>query len=162
LKHHTLICFVLIVGIACGAFVAVQTDAAGALSPKEARCLIARMLGIQLTSDEVRFKDISSLRIFYTLVRKGVMAFRFVKRAKDKWRIAEIRTGDRRWEDVEMLLHALNVEKTQRARAELESIAMALELYRREHGSYVEAKTEATLVDTLNPRYLKSIVRIDP
>ena len=162
LKHHTLICLVLIVGIACGALVAVPTDAAGDLSPKEARRLIARMAGIQLPSDAVRIKDISAFGNSATVVAQVETAFRFVKGDKDKWRIAEIRTGDRRWEDVEMLLHALNVEKTQRARAELESIAMALELYRREHGSYVEAKTEATLVDTLNPRYLKSIVRIDP
>src|SRR5436853_7748006 len=48
------------------------------------------------------------------------------------------------------------------APAELESIATALESYRREHGSYLESKSEATLIDHLNPRYLARIIRIDP
>jgi hypothetical protein len=162
LKRRTLICSLVIVSVVFAAFIAVQTNAAGDLSPKEARRLIARMAGIQLPSDAVRVKDISSVGNSATVVAQVETAFRFVKGDNDKWRIAEIRTGDRRWEDVEMLVRALNVEKTQRARAELESIAAALELYRREHGSYLEAKTEATLVDTLNPRYLRSIVRVDP
>ena len=89
-------------------------------------------------------------------------AFRLVKDDKDKWRVAEIRTGDRRWEDVDTLVRALNVEKAARARAELEFIATALESYRREHGSYVGAKSEAALVDHLSPRYLARVIRIDP
>jgi len=41
-------------------------------------------------------------------------------------------------------------------------IATALESYRREHGSYIESKSEATLIDHLNPRYLPRIIRVDP
>jgi len=41
-------------------------------------------------------------------------------------------------------------------------IATALESYRREHGSYLESKNEATLINHLNPRYLARIVRADP
>ena len=89
-------------------------------------------------------------------------AFRMVKGDKDKWRIAEIRTGDRRWEDLDTLMRALNVEKTARARAELESIATALESFRRERGFYVVSKSEAALVDNLNPRYLTRVIRVDP
>src|SRR5262249_61428644 len=102
LKHHTLICFVLIVGIACGAFVAVQTDAAGDLSPKEARRLIARMAGIQLPSDAVRIKDISAFGNSATVVAQVEWAFRFVKANKDKWRIAHSRTRNARSEDEQM------------------------------------------------------------
>jgi hypothetical protein len=89
-------------------------------------------------------------------------AFHFVKGDNDKWRIAEIRTGDRRWEDVDNLMKALNAEKAALAHAELETIATALESYRREHGSYPELKSEAALVDRLNPRYLARIIRVDP
>jgi hypothetical protein len=89
-------------------------------------------------------------------------AFRFDKGGDGKWRVAEIRTGDRRWEDVDMLVKALNVEKTARARAELESIATALESFRRERGSYPESKSEAALIDNLNPHYLARVIRIDP
>ena len=31
-----------------------------------------------------------------------------------------------------------------------------------EHGGYVEAKSEAQLVDQLNPRYLTRVIRVDP
>ncbi len=136
--------------------------AAGDLTPKEARRLIARMAGIQLPSDAVRVKDVSAMGSSATVVAQVETAFRFEKGGDGKWRIAEIRTGDRRWEDVDLLMKALNAEKTARARAELESIATALESYRREHGFYPESKTEASLVDHLNPRYLSRIIRIDP
>jgi len=162
LKRRCLIISLLIIIATAIAIIATQTGAAGDLSPKEARRLIARMAGIELPSDAVRIKEISSVGNSATVVAQVETAFRFVKGDKDKWRVAEIRTGDRRWEDVDMLVRALNVEKTQRARAELESIATALESYRREHGFYVEAKNEAGLIDRLNPRYLNEIIRMDP
>ena len=59
-------------------------------------------------------------------------------------------------------MRALNVEKSARARAELESMAAALESYRRERGSYLESKSSAVLIDNLNPRYLARVIRIDP
>ena len=153
----------LLVSIAASiAFVASRTFAAGDLTPKEARRLIARMAGIQLPSDAVRIKEISSLGNSATVTAQVETAFRFVKGDKDQWRVAEIRTGDRRWEDLDTLMRALNAEKTARARAELESITTALESYRREHGSYIESKSEATLIDHLSPRYLARIIRVDP
>lgn len=142
--------------------ITLRTSAAGDLSAKEARRLIANMAGIQLPSDAVRVKDVSSLGNSATVTAQVETAFRFEKDGKGKWRVAEIRTGDRRWENVELLVKALNAEKTARARAELESIAMALESFRRERGSYPELKTEAALIDRLNPRYLARVIRIDP
>jgi len=162
LKRRCLIISLLIIIAIALAMIATHTRAAGDLSPREARRLIARMAGIELPSDAVRIKEISSVGNSATVVAQVETAFRFVKGDKDKWRVAEIRTGDRRWEDVDMLVRALNVEKTQRARAELESIGTALESYRREHGFYVETKNEGELIDRLNPRYLNEIIRIDP
>lgn len=161
-KRSTLIvCLVALV--AAGAFfIASRTRAAGDLSPKEARKLIANMAGIQLPSDAVRIKDISSMGNSVVVVAQVETAFRLVKGDKDKWRITEIRTGDRRWEDLDTLMRALNVEKTARARAELESIATALESFRRERGFYLESKSEAALIDNLNPHYLARVIRVDP
>ena len=139
---------------------AFQTSAQGNLSPKEARRVIARLAGIELPSDAVRIKSISSFGNSVVVVAQVETAFRLVNE-KDKWRVAEIRTGDRRWEDVDLLVRALNAEKTSRVRAELETIATALEAFRRERGSYVEAKTEAALVDFLTPRYLARVIRVD-
>jgi len=153
----------LVAFVAAGSFLVVnRTGAAGDLTPKEARKLIARMAGIQLPSDAVRVKEISTAGNSAVVTAQVETAFRLVKDDKGKWRIAEIRTGDRRWEDLDTLTRALNVEKTARARAELQSIAMALESYRRERGSYLESKSAATLIDSLNPRYLARVTRVDP
>jgi hypothetical protein len=160
-KRNILIISLAVVVLAC-AFVITGTRAAGDLTPKEARRLIARMAGIQLPSDAVRIKEVSATGNSATVVAQVETAFRFDKGGDGKWRVAEIRTGDRRWEDVDMLVKALNAEKTARARAELESIATALESFRRERGFYVEAKSEAALIDNLNPRYLSRVIRIDP
>lgn len=144
------------------ALTCMHVRAAGDLTPKEARKLIAHLAGIQMPSDAVRVKNISSFANSVVVVAQVETAFRFIKGDNDKWRVAEIRTGDRRWEDVDMLVRALNSEKTSRVRAELETIATALESFRRERGFYAEAKSEAALIDQLNPRYLARVIRIDP
>jgi hypothetical protein len=153
----------LVALVSAGAgFVASRARAAGDLSPKEARKLIAGMAGIELPSDAVRVKEISVSGNSAVVVAQVETAFRLAKGDNGKWRIAEIRTGDRRWEDLDTLMKALNAEKTARARAELESIATALESFRRERGAYVESKSEAALIDNLSPRYLARVIRIDP
>lgn len=138
------------------------TEAAGDLSQKEARKLIANMAGIKLPSDAVRIRDISVMGSSAVVVAQVETAFRFTKGDDGKWRVAEIRTGDNRWEDVDMLTRAVNSEKSARARAELETLATALESFRRERGFYVVAKDERVLEDQLNPRYLARLIRVDP
>ncbi|MDX6445213.1 MAG: Type secretion system protein [Blastocatellia bacterium] len=161
-KRTTLIISLLALAFAGAILVVSRTRAAGDLSPKEARKLIARMAGIQLPSDAVRVKEISTSGNSAVVVAQVETAFRLQKDDKDQWRIAEIRTGDRRWEDLDTLIKALNAEKTARARAELESIATALESFRRERGAYPESKSEADLIDNLSPRYLARVIRVDP
>ena len=138
------------------------TQAAADLSPKEARRLIARMAGIELPSDAVRVREVSSLGSSAVVTAQVETAFRFNRGADGKWRVAEIRTGDNRWEDIDMIARAVNAEKTERARAELETIGTALEAFKRERGFYVAAKDESALVDQLNPRYLARVIRVDP
>ncbi len=163
MSKRTMLIISLVAFVATGTFfVARRTRAAGDLSAKEARKLIARMAGIELPSDAVRVKDISTAGNSAIVVAQVETAFRLVKGDKGAWRIAEIRTGDRRWEDLDTLMRALNVEKTARARAELESIATALEAFHRERGFYLESKSEAALIDNLSPRYLARVIRVDP
>jgi len=155
--------FVIVLSLACvtaTTLIVTRTQAAGDLSPKEARKLIARMAGINLPSDAVRVKSVSSLGSSAVVVAQIETAFRFVNE-NDKWRVAEIRTGDRNWEDVDSLLRALNAEKTSRVRAELETIATALDAFRRERGSYIESKSETALMDLLSPHYLVRVIRLD-
>jgi hypothetical protein len=137
-------------------------QAADELSPGQARKLIANLAGIQLPSNAVRVREVSPMGSSALVVAQVETAFRFDKGADGKWRVAEIRTGDNRWEDIEQLVRAVNREKAERARAELETLATALEGYRRERGFYVVAKDEGALIDHLNPRYLTRVIRIDP
>lgn len=137
-------------------------QAADTLSPSQARKLIANLAGIQLPSNAVRVREVSPMGSSALVVAQIETAFRFDKGADGKWRVAEIRTGDNRWEDVEQLVRAVNAEKAERAQAEMETLATALEAYRRERGFYVIARDEGALVDHLNPRYLTRVIRIDP
>ena len=139
-----------------------KPEAAADLSAKEARRLIARVAGIELPSDAVRVKEVSSLGSSAVVTAQVETAFRFNRGDDGKWRVAEIRTGDNRWEDIDMITRAVNAEKTERARAELETIGTALEAFRRERGFYIAAKEESTLIDQLNPRYLSRVIRLDP
>jgi len=159
-SKRDLVVVVVVAIVVSGLLMTNRSQAAGDLSPKEARKLIARLAGINLPSDAVRVKSVSSLGNSAVVVAQVETAFRFVNE-NDKWRVAEIRTGDRNWEDVESLVRALNTEKTSRVRAELETIATALEAFRRERGAYVESKSEAQLIDFLSPRYLARVIRVD-
>ena len=160
LKKRSFVVVFPLICVMAVSLIVTRTQAAGDLSPKEARKLIARMAGINLPSDAVRIQSVSSLGNSAVVVAQVETAFRFVNE-NDKWRVAEIRTGDRNWEDVESLVRALNAEKTSRVRAELETIAIALEAFKRERGSYVESKSEAQLIDFLSPHYLARAIRID-
>jgi hypothetical protein len=140
----------------------VYGQAADTLSQGQARKLIANMAGIKLPSNAVRVREVSMMGSSALVVAQVETAFRFVKDGDGKWRVAEIRTGDNRWEDIETLVRAVNAEKVERARAELETLATALEAFRRERGFYVTAKGEGTLEDHLNPRYLPRLIRVDP
>ena len=150
------------VTIVCLLLALAYGQAADDLSPNQARKIIANMAGIKLPSDAVRVREVSMLGSSAMVVAQVETAFRFVKGEDGKWKVAEIRTGDNRWEDVDMLVRAVNGEKAERARAELETLATALEAFRRERGFYVAAKGEGALVDHLNPRYLARVIRVDP
>lgn len=135
-------------------------------SVRQARCLIAELAGIELPSDAVRVRSVSALSlgdIPSAVVEAVVEAeFRLSKGSDKKWRVARIKTGVGGWADFELLANGINEQKRTRAREELEIVAAALEAFRRERGFYVEAQTERALVDHLNPRYLRRVIRVDP
>jgi hypothetical protein len=135
-------------------------------SVRQARCLIAHLLGIELPSDVVRVRSVSTLAFgnapSAVVEARVETEFRLVRGSDGKWRVGQIRTGGSRSVDVEALASSLNEQKRVRAEEELETLATALEAFRRERGFYIEAKTEHALVDQLNPRYLRRVIRTDP
>jgi Type II secretion system (T2SS), protein G len=137
------------------------------LSVKRARCVIANALHIDLPSDSVRVLSISDLGLPFAsrpsmIVSALVQADVKFQKAQGKWLITQIRTGDGPWIDVESVVSGLNDEKRKRAQSELATLASALEQYHKESGFYIVSEKHPVLVDHLSPRYLSSVIRLDP
>ncbi|HEY0379366.1 MAG TPA: type II secretion system protein GspG [Pyrinomonadaceae bacterium] len=145
----------LLLALVCG-------QAADELSASQARKLIANVAGSRLPTSAVRVREVSVTGSSAIVVAQVETAFRFERGGDGKWRVSEIRTGDDRWENVGAIERTVNAEKAERARAELETLATALESFRRERGFYVVARDERVLEDHLNPRYLARVLRVDP
>lgn len=144
------------------AYTRAQKKASPTPSEKDAREAIRRFAGIELPSNAVTVKDVSSFGSAAVVVAQIETAFRLARGENGKWTVVEVRAGDNRWESVELLTRALDGEKSARARAELELLAAALETYRRERDAYVTGETVNALIDQLNPRYLTSYLYFDP
>ena len=131
------------------------------LGAREARQKIAQAVGIDRV-DDVHIKAISSGIGGEAVVEAQFdAAFRFTQDKQGAWNPVEIRTGDRRWESIELIQTAIRKEKMLRTTADLRTVVTALEAFRRERGFYVAANTGATLVDNLAPKFLGSIIRLD-
>jgi hypothetical protein len=135
-------------------------------SVKRARCLLGRLLGVEIPSDAVRIQEVVPMPLpLASQPSATVVAWVKVdaRLVNDKgWRVSELRTGNRGWVKLEPLIAAVNEEKQKRARAELKLIASALEKFRKDRGFYVVSDSQAVAIDHLNPRYLPQIIRVDP
>ena len=131
------------------------------LGSREAREKIAQAIGLDDPSS-VHIKSISRGMGNEAVVEAQFdAAFRLTKAKDGKWQTVEVRTGDRKWESIELIQTAIRKEKVLRTGADLRSLAGALETYRRDNGSYIAAETCSALIDRLAPRYLISIIRLD-
>jgi len=143
----------------------------GNLDVRTARCLLERYLGFAdnaPSSRAVRIKEISGFSLPLNSRPSAMVEaivpvdFRFSRAAKESWQIVGLRTGNRPWTEPETMLNALNLDKTTRARLDLETLANALEKFRIARGHYVEGDSAAVLVDFLSPDYLGRVIRLDP
>lgn len=130
------------------------------LGAREAREKIAQALGLE-RPDDVRIKNISASGGDAIVQAQFNATFRLTTDKEGKWQAVEVRTGDRRWESIELIHTAIAKEKTLRTTAELRTVATALEAYHRDGGAYVTAETGSALMDNLAPRYLTSVIRLD-
>lgn len=144
-----------------------RSTSATELNVKRARCLVAELLGVTLPSDQVRIRDISALELPFgsessALIEALVQVeFRFARDARE-WRVSEFKSGSREWTRIDTLATALNDVKRAAAASDLNTIATALNDFRRARGSFVVSDKESVLIDHLNPRYLKRVIRLDP
>src|SRR6267143_2865114 len=83
------------------------------LSPKQARKLITRMPGFELTNGTVRIKAISASSAQAAEVTAEIKTvFKFEKDKQESWRVAEIRTHPDQWEDLALVARALKSSAT--------------------------------------------------
>ncbi|HSF24325.1 MAG TPA: type II secretion system protein GspG [Blastocatellia bacterium] len=131
------------------------------LRARDARTAIAEGLGFD-KPDGVRIRSIGSAAGGDAVAEATIETGFHLRRDKDgRWKAVEIRTGDRRWESIELIQTAVRKEKALRTTADLRTIATALESFKRERGHYIAADNSTGLIDLLAPRYLPTIIRID-
>ena len=145
----------------------VRSASATALTVKRARCLVAELLGVALPSDQVRIKDMSSLELPFgsessALIEAFIQADFRIARDTRGWQVAGLKSGNREWVRIDALASALDEVKRGRATSDLNTIASALNEFRRERGFFVVSDKESVLIDHLSPQYLKRVIRLDP
>ncbi|HYP52314.1 MAG TPA: type II secretion system protein GspG, partial [Pyrinomonadaceae bacterium] len=117
-------------------------------------------------ADEVRrgavtVKALTSMLSATAVEAEVELAFRF-RLEGGRWRAEAARVSGGEWVELARVASALNAEKAARARAEMRAVGAALEAFRRERGFYVVSDSHVVLIDHLNPRYMKPVVRLDP
>lgn len=106
--------------------------AAAKLGKGDARKLISGLSLLELNSGAVTIKEINSTDREATAVASVRMAFRFERGEDGSWRAAELRVGDRQWEDFDLLPAAAGLARLARARAALNALAAELDERERE------------------------------
>ena len=95
----------------CCVIVLVAVDARADLSASQARKVISRIAGFELKSSEVRVKSISASSSSAVEVSAEIKTVLKFEADKDgRWRVAEIRTGQDRWESVDLIANALGTQ----------------------------------------------------
>jgi len=78
------------------------------LTPKQARTAITRMAGFELKNGSVRVKTVSATNAAEAEVSAEIRTvFKFAQDKQGRWRVAEIRTGQDRWEEIDLIANAL-------------------------------------------------------
>ena len=132
------------------------------LGSREAREKIAGTLGLE-KSDKVHIKYLSDTIRGNAIVEATIeTAFHFTTDKSGDWTVSEIRTREGVWESIELIQTAVKKEKALRTTADLRFFAIAIDAYKREHGTYITAKTCRELCDILVPRYMKNVIILDP
>ncbi|MEP6718920.1 MAG: type II secretion system protein GspG [bacterium] len=101
--------FALLPLLVCGVVALAATDARAELSSSQARKAITRMPGFELTGGAIRIKAIApGPPVEVTADIRNV--FKFEQDDKGRWRIAEIRTAQDRWEAMDFIAAAVRAD----------------------------------------------------
>jgi hypothetical protein len=87
------------------------TNVRAQLTPKQARKALTRTPGFVLKNGSVRVKTISTTSAAAAEVSAEIRTvFKFETNKQGRWRVAEIRTGQDRWEEINLVASALKTE----------------------------------------------------
>ncbi|HKE59469.1 MAG TPA: type II secretion system protein GspG [Pyrinomonadaceae bacterium] len=104
-------------------FAFTATNAQAALSEKQARKLIAKMEGMSLPGHAVRVDQVRSTGSNTAEATAELeLVFRFTHESSGRWRINEIRTGQDRWEELDVIAQAAQFELPKNNCAELDQL----------------------------------------
>jgi len=132
------------------------------LSVNRARCLVASLFEVTMPSDAVRIREISDLGLGSSAIAVSLVRadFRFVRDSQG-WRVSEFHSGNRSWVKLESLPAEVYALKRAQTNEDMNTIAAALEAYRRLRGSFVVAEKHSVLIDILTPHFLHRVIRLD-
>src|SRR5690242_2189763 len=81
------------------------------LSKKQAKRLISRVAGMSLPSSAVRIESISSTNESTAEGSTELqLVFRLSRDGSGQWQVKELRTGDGRWENIELVIKAAKID----------------------------------------------------
>ncbi len=130
------------------------------LGSREARTAIASIPEFKFDPDRVRIRKIIP-GYSGDIVEAEISATFRLEKQGGEWRAADIRLGDRHWEDLELINTAIRNEKIKRTRDRLTALTDAIEQYRKEHGYNPRASDIFQLSDLLSPKYINPAYRED-
>jgi hypothetical protein len=132
-----------------------------AINKKTAQDLIVQSPLSLLSKEEVYIESVTQTGQRDAVVEASLhAAFRFEK-VEGKWVIREVRLGKRPWENLDNVLRALDLVKSEETRKLLDQVAIAVAQYRAKKGALPEFKDYVALSDALCPDYLTPLIRLD-
>jgi hypothetical protein len=126
----------------------------------------ARALIISIPQEELEKEDVDVVKVTQSSGSEAIVetrlqtAFR-LERVRGKWEVREVRLGHGQWEKVDNLERALEAVRTEETKKVMESIANAIQAYKKANGIWPEFKDYVALSDLLSPKYMTPLIRLD-
>lgn len=116
--------------------------------------------GLSLKKEQIEILEIRELGDTIVAEIRVNTAVRLVKE-KSKWRIAEIRLADRKWENADHILMLLEKQRKEATRIRLEELNQGVHRYIESEGKVPSVRTSRELVDSLYPEFVDNLVCLD-
>ncbi len=101
--------FLVLVASLCCFVIVVRADSAKGLSASQARKALTRIKQLELKSSAVRVKSVTATSASTADVATDLrLVFKFQSDANGRWSVAEIRSGQDRWESIDLVAEALH------------------------------------------------------